>query len=74
MDPAIITGFLPILSASFPLNGREIIAVTVNREMIKPLYSPPPSDVRYEGNSGTIMLKLPKNNRELVHIIQKGLV
>ncbi len=65
IDPAIITGTRPILSASLPLNGREIIAVTVNSEMINPLYSAPPSDVRYEGSSGTIMLKLPKKSSEL---------
>jgi hypothetical protein len=42
--------------------------------MINPLYAPPPREVRYAGSSGTIMLKLPKNNKELIHIIQKGLV
>jgi hypothetical protein len=50
------------------------MAVTVNKEMMNPLYSPPPSEVRYDGSSGTIILKLPKKSRELVHIIQKGLV
>ena len=72
-DPATITGILPMRSASLPLNGRDNIAVTVKSEMIKPLYSPPPIDVRYEGSSGTIMLKLPKNKKELRHISQKGL-
>ena len=58
-------GTLPIVSASFPLNGREISAVNVNKEMISPLYSSPPNEVKYPDNSGIIMLKLEKNNREL---------
>ena len=33
----MITGLRPNLSASLPLNGRESIAVRVNKEMISPL-------------------------------------
>jgi hypothetical protein len=35
--------------------------------MIKPLYSPPPNDVKYSGSSGMIMLKLAKKKYELKH-------
>jgi hypothetical protein len=55
------------VSASFPLNGRDSIAVSVNSEMISPLYCAPPSAVRYAGNSGMSMLKLAKNNKALTH-------
>ena len=61
----MITGFLPILSASFPLNGLDTSAVTVKSEMISPLYSGPPSEERKSGNSGTIILKLAKKRSEL---------
>lgn len=40
--PNIITGILPIVSASLPLNGRDKPAVIVKTDMISPLYSPPP--------------------------------
>jgi len=70
MEPAMITGTRPILSASFPLKGRDSIAVTVNSEMISPLYSAPPRLVRYSGNSGISMLKLAKKSSELIQSIQ----
>lgn len=73
-EPTMITGLRPIRSASFPLNGREINAVTVNNAMINPLYSAPPNDVRNDGSSGTIMLKLAKKSSELVQSSQKGRV
>jgi hypothetical protein len=73
-EPTNITGRRPSLSASLPLKGRDNKAVTVNNEIIRPLCSPPPSDVKYEGSSGTIILKLPKKSRELKHISQKGFV
>jgi len=63
--PTIMTGFLPIRSASFPLKGLESIAVRVNNDIINPLYAAPPSEVRKKGNSGMIMLKLAKNRNEL---------
>lgn len=63
----MMTGFLPMRSASLPLKGREIMAVSVKSEMINPLYSAPPSEVRKNGSSGMIMLKLAKNRRELAH-------
>jgi hypothetical protein len=43
------------------------MAVRVKREMINPLYSPPPKEVRNSGSSGRIMLKLPKKKYELRH-------
>ncbi len=64
-EPKTITGTRPYLSASLPLKGLDIIAVNVKSEMISPLYSAPPRLVRYEGSSGTIMLKLAKNSNEL---------
>jgi hypothetical protein len=67
MPPIIITGFRPSISVSFPLKGREIMAVSVNNEMISPLKSFPPKLVKYSGNSGTIMLKLAKNKMVLTH-------
>jgi len=66
----MITGTRPILSVSLPLNGRDNMAVNVKREMISPLYSAPPRLVRYEGNSGISILKLAKNNNELVQSSQ----
>jgi hypothetical protein len=60
-----MTGTLPIVSASLPLNGREHIAVTVNNEIIKPLYAGPPKLVRYAGKSGMSILKLAKKSNEL---------
>jgi hypothetical protein len=50
-----------------PLNGRDNIAVSVNKEIIKPLQSAPPRLLRKSGNSGMSMLKLAKNNTELMH-------
>lgn len=44
--PTIITGILPILSANFPLKGLESPAERVKREIINPLYSSPPKEVR----------------------------
>lgn len=61
----MMTGFLPMRSASLPLKGRDIMAVNVKREMIRPLYSAPPKEVRKNGSSGIIMLKLPKKSNEL---------
>ena len=58
MEPTIMTGTLPTVSASLPLNGRENIAVRVNNAMMNPLYSAPPKLVRYAGSSGINMLKL----------------
>ena len=46
IDPIAITGTLPIVSVSFPLKGLEIAAVNVNKAIIKPLYSEPPSEVK----------------------------
>src|SRR5690606_3648139 len=69
-EPAIITGTRPSLSAIFPLKGLEKSAVRAKREMISPLYSSPPRDVRYAGNSGMIMLKLAKKKNELAQISQ----
>jgi len=43
----------------------------VNNEMINPLYSAPPSWVRYSGSSGIIILKLAKKRSELRQISQK---
>jgi hypothetical protein len=67
MPPIIITGFLPSMSVSFPLNGREAMAVMVNNEMIKPLYSAPPSLVQNSGSSGMSILKLAKKRMVLTH-------
>jgi len=53
------------VSVNFPLNGLEIPAVNVNNAMINPLYSAPPSVVRYAGRSGMSMLKLAENSKEL---------
>jgi hypothetical protein len=53
-------------SDNFPLKGRDIMAVMVNNEIISPLYSGPPRFVRYPGNSGISILKLAKNNNELM--------
>ena len=61
----MITGLRPSRSASLPLKGRESMAVTVNKEMINPLYSAPPNFVKNSGNSGMIMLKLAKNSNAL---------
>jgi hypothetical protein len=58
VPPKMITGFRPMLSASLPLNGREIRAVSVNSEMISPLCCAPFNDVRNAGSSGISMLKL----------------
>lgn len=74
MEPNIMTGTLPMVSDNFPLKGRDTIAVTANREMIKPLNSAPPNALRYPGNSGTIILKLAKNKSELRHTSQKCLL
>ena len=65
IDPNIITGTLPTLSVSFPLNGREIPAINVNNAMINPLYCAPPRWVIYAGNSGIIMVKLAENKKLL---------
>ncbi len=65
-DPTIITGTRPTVSANFPLNGREAMAVRVNNEIMKPLYCPPPMLVRYAGRSGMSMLKLAKKSNELM--------
>jgi hypothetical protein len=65
-DPTIITGTLPTVSASFPLKGREHIAVMVNKDIIYPLYCAPPKLVRYPGRSGISMLKLAKKSSELM--------
>lgn len=46
------------------------MAVTVNREMISPLYCGPPRLVRYSGNSGISMLKLAKKSSELTQSSQ----
>lgn len=73
-DPAMMTGFRPILSANLPLNGREMSAVTVNKAMISPLCSPPPNEDRNDGSSGTIMLKLAKKSSELMQSSQNGRV
>src|SRR5690606_24641775 len=69
--PKKITGIRPILSASFPLKGREINAVTVNKAMINPFNSGAPSSDRYAGRTGMIMLKLAKNRSELRQSNQK---
>lgn len=45
-EPITITGLRPTLSAIFPLNGRDTMAVTVNSEMISPLYCAPPRLVK----------------------------
>jgi hypothetical protein len=70
IEPTIITGTLPTLSAIFPLKGRDTMAVTVNKEMINPLYSGPPKLVKYAGSSGMSMLKLAKNKSELAQSTQ----
>jgi hypothetical protein len=74
MEPTMIIGILPILSASFPLKGRDNMAVTVNNPMINPLYSAPPKEVRYAGIEGITMLKLPKKRSELMQSNQNWLV
>lgn len=63
----MMTGTLPTLSANFPLKGLDIIAVNVNSEIIRPLYSAPPNRSRNVDSSGRTILKLAKNNRELTH-------
>lgn len=73
-EPTMMTGLRPIRSASFPLKGREINAVTVNNAIINPLYSAPPKEVRNDGSSGTIILKLAKKSSELVQSSQNGRV
>ena len=62
------------MSASFPLNGLESPAESVNNEMINPLYSCPPSEVRYSGSSGMIILKEEKNRKELKQSKEKSTV
>jgi len=69
--PKKITGMRPILSASLPLNGLEISAVTVNNAMINPLSSGAPSSDKYAGKTGIIMLKLAKKRSELRQSNQK---
>ena len=59
-----------MVSASLPLKGRDAIAVNVKAEMISPFHSPPPSAAKNAGSLGMIMLKLPKNNKELKQINQ----
>lgn len=63
--PKKITGIRPILSDNFPLKGREISAVTVKREMMRPFSSGAPNSDRYDGNTGIIILKLAKKSSEL---------
>jgi len=70
-DPNTITGMRPTVSASLPENGRLSPAVSVNKAMMKPLYSPPPSRVRWSGSSGSSRLKLKKNRNDDRHISQK---
>jgi hypothetical protein len=64
-EPNAITGTRPTLSVSFPLNGLERPAVSVNKEIISPLNSPPPIFDKYSGSSGISILKLEKNRKEL---------
>ena len=52
-----------ITEAGIKLLGENL--ELVKREMIKPLYSAPPSSVKCRGSSGMIMLKLAKNKKEL---------
>ena len=66
--PTIITGMRPMVSTRRPLKGREISAISVNSEMLRPRYCSPPSAVRKVGSSGIIMLKLLINMTELRHI------
>ena len=73
-DPVMITGLRPILSASFPLKGRDTSAVTVKSDMINPLYSAPPKEDRNCGNSGIIILKLAKKSNELEQRSQNWVV
>ena len=65
-EPTAITGTRPIVSVSLPLKGRERPAVTVNNPMMYPLYAPPPKLLRYEGSSGSSILKLEEKRKELV--------
>jgi hypothetical protein len=65
-------GTRPIVSVNFPLKGLEIPAVNVNKAMISPLYSAPPSVVRYAGKSGISMLKLAEKSNELKQSKPKG--
>ena len=69
--PTIITGFRPIMSVNFPLKGREAIAVSVNNEIINPLYCSPPNRVKNSGSSGMSILKLAKKRMVLTHKSQK---
>jgi hypothetical protein len=66
-DPRIITGTLPMVSASLPLKGLDNIAVSVNRETINPLYSPPPIRSSMAGSSGMTILKEPKKKKDPRH-------
>ena len=61
-----------MVSVSFPLKGRDMPAVRVNRAMISPFWVAPPSELSYAGNSGIIMLKLPANNACDRHNSKKG--
>lgn len=66
-DPKIITGTRPTVSVNLPLKGLDIPAINVKSAMMSPLYSAPPSLVRYPGNSGIIMVKLAANKKLLAH-------
>ena len=47
-----------MVSVNFPENGRLIAAEIVNKVMMSPFLSAPPSSVIKEFNSGSIRLKL----------------
>lgn len=64
-EPIAITGILPNVSVSRPLNGLEIPAVSVKSAIIRPLYCAPPMLLKYAGSSGISILKLAEKSREL---------